>query len=339
MKRHRKHSLLYGLVALLAILLLGVIAMELFARFYLGLGDPPLNVADEQVEYRFKPGEYQRFGNRIFYNDYSMRADPVTPHKQDPRELRILVMGDSVVNGGSLTDHEQLASTILQHRLQKALDRPVWVGHISAGSWGPDNLLAYVNKYGWFDADLALLVLSSHDAGDIRTFEPIVGISPAFPDHAPWLAIQEGITRYLPRYLPDFGSDSQPTDADDPMRDTQQTATDDQRAENRRLGMTALRDLLESAKAEHVDMVIFQHPTQTELAEGMQPGAMLIHDVSEQQDIKPQMLEPVWRQAQANGQRVYRDDIHINPTGQAVLADLFETAVMIWLAEPQPASD
>src|SRR5437667_9094846 len=87
------------LIRALSILLLVLIAGELFARFYLGLGDPPLSMFDAEMEYRFKPSmSYRRFGNRIHYNAWSMRSEDFPPHKSSPDELRVMILGDSVIN-------------------------------------------------------------------------------------------------------------------------------------------------------------------------------------------------------------------------------------------------
>ena len=123
-------------VRLLVALLVLLIAAELFARFYLGLGDPPLSMADPEIEYLFKPDQTcYPFHKRVHYNAWSMRSEDFPRHKSQPDELRVMVFGDSVVNGGSLTDHADLATTILQRRLSEDLGRPVVVGNISAGSW------------------------------------------------------------------------------------------------------------------------------------------------------------------------------------------------------------
>ena len=55
-------------------------AGELTARHRLGLGTPPLYVADTLTEYRLKPNQnLRRFGNRIEVNAFSMRAAPSSP--------------------------------------------------------------------------------------------------------------------------------------------------------------------------------------------------------------------------------------------------------------------
>ncbi len=62
-----------ALVAL--VLLCGVAMAELFSRSILGLGDPPLYVADPQIEYMLLPEQdVLRFGNRILVNQWGMRT-------------------------------------------------------------------------------------------------------------------------------------------------------------------------------------------------------------------------------------------------------------------------
>ena len=108
-----------------------------------------------------------------------------------------MLIGDSVVNGGAQTDDSQLATTLLQNRLHDELHRPVYVGNISAGSWGPPNELAYMQRFGWFDADVAVIVLSSHDYADAPTFEPTIDVHPSYPSHPPFSALEELIVRYV----------------------------------------------------------------------------------------------------------------------------------------------
>lgn len=254
-----------GMLVIGALVAIGL--AEGYARFGLGLGDPPLTVRDPQIDYIFAPSRtYSRFGNQITYNAFSMRADDVAPTKQDPDELRVLVMGDSVINGGALTDDVDLATRIAQARLAKELDRPVWVGNVSAGSWGPGNLLAYTHKYGWFDADMVLIVLSSHDIADVPDFEPDLG--PDFPSETPLLALEEGMSRYLPRYaevyfqeisqhLPQLASWSQEASAKPVVQ-----VEDDRLAEGRRL----LKNLLDEARSHAPVVVVLYHLEAREFA-------------------------------------------------------------------------
>ncbi|HEX2973620.1 MAG TPA: hypothetical protein VHP11_14895, partial [Tepidisphaeraceae bacterium] len=164
----RRPKRLRRMVGVVAMGLVGLLVVgEGIARFGLGLGDPPLSIADPQIEYLFKPSmSYRRFGRHISFNAYSMRSGPTTQKKTDPGEVRVLVVGDSVVYGGVQSDDSEIATTLLEPRLRDVLHRPVYVGNISAGSWGPPNMLAYARRFGWFDADVVVIVLSSDDYCD-----------------------------------------------------------------------------------------------------------------------------------------------------------------------------
>ena len=117
---------LLSLAALVAIV--GI--AECAARYCLGLGDPPLSEGSADIDYIFRPNQRcRRFGNAINYNNLSMRMDEdVDP--SDSRK-RVFVVGDSVVNGGSLTDQKDLATALLQKAMPNVL-----VCNVSAGSWG-----------------------------------------------------------------------------------------------------------------------------------------------------------------------------------------------------------
>ena len=179
------------------------LASEPFCRFGIGLGDPPLYQADEAIEYLLQPSKtYRRFHHRFSVNRYSMRADDFSPKKSGPEELRVLVIGDSVVYGGVLIDQHDIDTEILKRDLQQQLGRPVVVGNASAKSWGPPNELAYLERFGTLDADVVVLELSSGDYADAPTFVPTVGISADYPNRKPRSAVADLFGTYLlPRYF------------------------------------------------------------------------------------------------------------------------------------------
>ena len=94
-----------------------------------------------------------------------------------------------------------ICSEVMKRHLETHLGRKVVVGSISAKSWGAPNELAYIQRFGLFDADAVVLVLSSHDYADVPTFVKVVGVDPEYPDHTPFFAAFEIFTRYLPRYV------------------------------------------------------------------------------------------------------------------------------------------
>ena len=246
-----------------------------------------------------------------------MRSDDFPGDKPDSDEFRVLVLGDSVLNGRSQTDQSELATELLAVRLRKKLGRPVVVGNVSAGSWGPANLLAYIDKFGLFDSDVVVVVLSSHDLTDLPTFEPVVGVHPGFPDEGPWLALEEGVTRYLPRYLP-WGRAH--IEAADPMGD----ATDPLVMAE---GRVKLQELIETIQAARVPMVAIQHLTRTELMNGPESGHQVIGEVLKESDVLTLQLGPAMNTSLAKENNPYRDNIHLNPIGQRVLADQLYEAV------------
>ncbi len=295
---------------LVVLLLLGLGA-ELYARFYLGLGDPPLVMADDKIEYLFQPNQSgYRFGNRYQYNAYSMRSDDFPKTKSDPKELRVMVLGDSVVNGGNLTDQKDVATQVMQGLLREKLGRPVVVGHVSAGSWGPANMAAYVEKYGLMDADMVVLVLSSHDLYDVPTFEPLVGVNASFPNRKPWLALEEAIFRYLPGRLPGWLVSKK--NEGDPINESQTPA-------NRQISIEAIEKLASIAAAADVPVMVALHLSRTEQAQGLDPAGVELREVLRERHLPMMELSKAFTQAMAQGQVLYRDDIHPSAAGNRVI--------------------
>lgn len=175
--------------------LLIIIGVELLGR-YMGLTSYPLFYNSEKYEYHLKPNQNTIiFRNHFYTNEYSMRSRPI--NKGD--SLAVLLIGDSVLNGGNLIDQDSLASTILEKKLTKELKRNIRVFNVSAKSWGPDNAAAFIEEYGLFNSDLIVLVVSSHDAHDNMTKKKIVGISPDHPDRNVLFAWLKLLEKVLPK--------------------------------------------------------------------------------------------------------------------------------------------
>lgn len=307
MKINRKHLILVTITV--AVSLLGG---ELFARYFLGLGTPPLLVTHPRIEYMFaRDQDVYRFGNRIVINQYGMRTAPFTAHSAE--ELRIMVFGDSVLNGGVLTDHTALATSILQERLAKKTGRKVVVGNVSANSWGPGNWLAYAKEFGFFNADVVALVISSHDYADNPTFQPLN--ENTHPTKRPVSALLEVFTRYLPRFLPlpqfDTGGSSSESE-----HFVERVA--EQEIEK---GLKDLRDFLVLAKNSSKFVLVLQHLEKEEIERSKANlGNQLIREVCESEGIFPIQLGPYFRRSIESGINSYRDNIHPNQIGQKLIA-------------------
>ena len=306
-KRGRRRALLTAA----AVLLVGLIAAELFLRVRFGLGDPPLFIADPEIEYLFAPSqEVSRLGNRIHYNAYSMRSDDFPKAKTNPRELRVLAVGDSVINGGAQTDQADVATSILQRRLTDALGGPVVVGNVSASSWGPINELAYVKRFGLFDADVLLIVVSSHDYADVPTPEPEVGVQLGLPDRKPLLAVQEVVVRYVWPRVTGMTADAAVPDE----RPPEQKHVDE--------SLTALRELIDRGRSSGAAVVVAQHwDLDEQSGKPLGPGHEMIQRLATDAGATVVQLGPAFRAARQAGEEPMRDIIHPNTVGQRVMAD------------------
>jgi len=315
------------------LLILFVLA-ELFARFGLGLGRPPLMMNDPDVEYCYQPNQdLYRFHNHVKFNAYCMRSDDFPRKKQNPDELRILVLGDSIINGGMRLDQSELATQILQQTLREKLGRPVVVGNVSAGSWGPPNLLAYVNKYGWFDADVVILVLNSEDATDILGHSKPVGTRADMPDRNPPLATWEAHNRYLRRYLPTWlGGYPKPVKKPAPA----QASADDNTSGDPEIREVhdAIVQLVGQARDNGARVIAIQHMTRRELKNGPDAGHVLIQKTLSSVQLAPMQLEPTLRESIDADRSPYLDNTHFNELGQRIMADVMTDAVIKSLDTP-----
>jgi hypothetical protein len=284
------------------------ILLELFLRFIVGLGDPPLYQEHQSIEYLMKPGRYRRFGNDVTVNSAGMRAPELAVSPVEIGAQRVLVIGDSVVNGGSLTDDRELSTSLLAERMSKFV--PTTVCNVSAGSWGPGNWLAYLRERGTFGARFAILVLNDGDATDAPTFAPL---GPEHPTRQPRSACSEFFCNYLPRYLR-FGHGSQ-----DGVSESVKQSSDPKE------DLVACVELLRNAQVK-ICAVLF--PAEAEVVLG-QPGKgrLALETKLRQLDVPFVLADGYFRDAIARGLTPYRDGIHPSVAGQALLVDCYLDAL------------
>jgi hypothetical protein len=309
-----------------ALLALVFISAELFCRFVIGLGDPPLYQVDAAMEYLLQPSKtYHRFHHRFTVNRYSMRADDFPPQKSSADELRVLVIGDSIIYGGVRVDQDDIDTEILKRNLQHRLGRPVVVGNASAKSWGPPNELAYLERYGTLDADVIILELSSHDYADAPTFVPVVGISADYPDKKPRLALADLFETYLlPRYL-HYGVT--PPGIDKTLINTAQSEHDIAECRN------AERDFFTYARAHHARVALVQHLALPELTGSYQTGYAANQQVAKEENVPYVDDADDLRAELKSGHSPFfsGDPLHPNGLGQEVLAHTLQRAVDLTL--------
>lgn len=189
----------------LGLLLLMLLIMELALRWWVGLGKPLIYQADPDIGYVLVPAQQvRRRGNDIRINAYSMRGDEIEQGRS-PSTLRILLVGDSIVNGGWWTPQDQTISALAQVQLYPWATQQGWstvdVLNASANSWGPRNERAYLQRFGTFEAQVVVLVINTDDFFATAPQMLKVGLDPNYPDHLPLLALTELYGRYLkPRF-------------------------------------------------------------------------------------------------------------------------------------------
>lgn len=193
-------------VFILIALVVGVVEVAL--RVLFGLGKPPLYVADPQVGYRLAPNQRtKRFNNAFEINQYSMRGPEITPIP-DAQTLRVLLLGDSIANGGWWTDQSNILSVQIQERLVEnpfGIYTATEVLNASANSWGPRNELAYLAKFGTFKSQVLVLLLNTDDLFATAPTSAQVGRDPSYPKHYPPLALLEIISKLQePRSNPEL---------------------------------------------------------------------------------------------------------------------------------------
>lgn len=197
--------------------LLLLIVIEIILRLFFGLGNPILLQADTDTGYRFRPNQIVfRFGKKAEYNQYSQRSEPINAKKPQGK-MRILMVGDSVLNGGNPTDQKETITELFEARL-RATKRPVEVLNASAGSWGIGNEWGYIRKFGLFESDAVILEISTHDLTQPTSTSERVGNDPNYPTQPPLLALQEAWTRYTrPQLASIFHFQSPPTEVPPPL--------------------------------------------------------------------------------------------------------------------------
>lgn len=283
-----------------------------------GLTSYPLYVESSEYEYIMAPNQQLSvFGNHISTNEFSMRSKPIS----DSDSLVVLLIGDSIINGGTLTDQDSLASSILEEQLSKKLRKRVRVLNISAGSWGPDNGFAYVKKFGTFNAKLICLVVNSHDAHDNMNFEKEVGVNTQYPDKQFTFAteklIQKGIQFIKLRYFTETPSLKMSGDLGI------------SKGIKFNAGFKEFKDL--SVK-EHIPLYIFLHHARSEMVtKVMEPDGKEVVEFAKKNQI-PIFIELNNTKTDSS---YFRDFIHYNEKGQKWLASVLYPTFYGYLTKKQ----
>lgn len=285
--------------------------LEFILRFKFGFCDALLYQSSDKYEYIAQPNQDRyRFGAHILINSHSQRSE-----EPDTTKMKILGLGDSVLFGGTWMDQDSLATTLFSQK------SGMQMLNISAGSWGPDNCAAYLKEKGTFDAQAMVLVCSSHDAYDVMSFAPVVGIYPTYPNRQYSLAIWELIDRYLiPRGKILFTKYSAKLDPDAAVVNATQHTSVAKKSPISNPGFDQLKAIADSL---HIPFGIYLHAETGELQQGSynEMGKQICQWAETNKVPLMKGLE--------NGEKpeMYKDIIHLNEKGQRHLASCLEQLV------------
>nr|WP_242032908.1 SGNH/GDSL hydrolase family protein [Oscillatoria sp. FACHB-1406] len=285
-----------------------------------GFGNPPLYIADEKIGYLLAPNQrLRRMGNRIEINEYSMRS-PSVARERPEGTLRVLLLGDSVANGGWWTDRAQTISYLMQEQLQQG-GQTVEVLNASANSWSPRNELAYVRRFGLFGAQVVVLLINTDDLFGTKPSSLQVGRDRNYPDRKPPLALVEAYTKYFVKQKPIPG------------------LAEIHKEEGDRVGINleAIGNLNEIARANNSQLILAMTPLLREIGK---PGPR-DYELTARERVKQFVNKRdifyldflVDFNAHSDPKTLYRDHIHLSPLGNEKVRDRVVGAISKQIAK------
>ena len=305
---HRFWLILGGILALL-------VGLEFVLRLF-GFGKPLIYQADPQIGYLIAPNQQtRRFGKQITINQYAMRS-PEIAATRPAQTLRILMLGDSILNGGWWTDQNQTVSALLQQQLKPVDKAQIEVLNASANSWSPRNELAYLQRFGSFEAQVIILVINTDDLFGTAPTSLVVGRDGNYPDRLPPTAISEVISRYLlkPKPIPELA------------------AIQAEGGDRVGVNLAAIQQIRDFASQNNAKFMLVMTPLLRELGE---PGPrdyelkarQRLQELTKIEEILYLDFLPDFN-ALSDYRVIYRDHIHLNPSGNQ---QLVEKMIENWL--------
>ena len=289
----------------LSIVLISFSIVEIILRYAFGFCDAVLYQPSPAYEYIAQPNQHRyRFFSHIDYNSYSQRSE-----EPDSTKTIVLGLGDSVIFGGTMLDQDSIATTLFSK------ETGMQMLNISSGSWGPDNCAAYLKEKGTFGAKAMVLVCSSHDAFDVMSHIPVVGIYPNYPDEQYKLAIWEVVDRYLMPRIKVYFSGKQLLDPDAQV--VEKVKGDEGVAKKALNFDPGFDQLLQISEEKHIPFFIYLHPEVSEvMSRKYKKGGLMIMEWA-----KTHHVELIDGLNEGVTVDIYRDVIHLNEKGQRNLAN------------------
>lgn len=290
-----------------------LIAIEIGMRLVLGLGDRAIYIPDEEIGYLLAPNQnVRRFGNRVIVNQYSMRSDSIQAKRPDAT-LRIFFLGDSIVNGAGWTDQKKTISSLIQQQISLSSTssfKNLEVLNASANSWGPRNQLAYLKRFGTFEAQIIVLLINTDDLFSTVPTSLPVGRDRNYPDHKPNSAFGEIFERFFtrPKPIPEMAK------------------VYGEKGDRVAVNLEAIKSIRAIANENKAQFLLAITPLLrevdgTEPREYEQKARLRLQMLVDAKDIPYIDFLPIFKQVE-HPKSLYRDRIHLTPSGDRLVSQI-----------------
>jgi GDSL-like Lipase/Acylhydrolase family len=315
-----------GLIIILAVFAWLLMVIEIGLRSLFGFGNPLIYIGDQEIGYLLAPNQRtRRFGNRIEINQYSMRSPPAqkTPA---PSTLRVLLLGDSIANGGWWTDQTNTISSLMMGSLESATlgnYQEVEVLNASANSWGPRNELAYLQRFGNFNSQGVVLLINTDDLFATAPTSLPVGRDRNYPDCKPPLALVEVLQRYILKSKPI----------------PEMKAVHEEAGDRVGINLEAISKIQALTHQSNSQLLLVMTPLLRELGE---PGPcdyeiqarQRLSDFTQTQQITYIDFLPIFNST-PDAKTLYQDHIHLNLQGNQLVTQVMERSLLELLGKNQ----
>jgi GDSL-like Lipase/Acylhydrolase family len=315
-----------ALVIILTVIAALFVIIEVGLRSLFGFGNPLIYIGDDKIGYLLAPNQRtRRFGNRIEINQYSMRSAPI--EKTVSPSMRVLLLGDSIANGGWWTDQDNTISSLMMRSLRArniSKYNDIEVLNASANSWGPRNELAYLQQFGTFNAQAVVLLINTDDLFATAPTSLPVGRDRNYPDSKPALALVEVFERYVTKQklIPEL------------------QAVQDEKGDRVGINLEAISKIQALTRENNCQFLLVMTPLLREIGK---PGSrdyeitarQRLKDFTEAQQITYIDFLPTFN-AIKEPKAIYQDHIHLNLQGNQLVREKIELKLLELLGDGTP---
>jgi hypothetical protein len=226
-----------------------------------------------------------------------------------PGVMRVLCLGDSVTNGGAITDQADTIPYRLEALLRQRLGKAE-VLNASAPGWAIANELGWLSTYGILDSQFVVLVISTHDLFQPLAPASVVDAHPSFPSRRPILALEDIVRHYLLPILMSEGSAADPGAAG--------IAVSEMQAQTNRDDVLTINDIVKQGKGQLVVVFLAQGRDRSDDMATL--GAK--REFFSLLDRHAIPVVTLGSEVESRGRdAMFRDDVHPNPAGNLAIAE------------------